>query len=537
MTSKLSYNINVQGLQNPSKLLSHLQVIKPKAVVVMNGIALARVIKSQNPATMVIHREWPDDDIYLRKSPAQWIADKRAQVGTEDLWVYTTNEPGYDAKIIAWHEEVIKLNFASLHPLKLVILNLSAGVPKPEEWSQADTLLRLAAKYRDKVIIGLHEYFGGIATSGFVGGNPDDIRYHPNYIVKSNWPLKDAAKGLTKYHCGRYKFLEDYCVKNGIAVPRMILTEHGADFMGDVGTWLKSLKVTSPYTSARGYKSLQTQWQNWYGDWSHDQAYFEQLKYLDQNIYIDSPVEAQLIFSYGHIPGGDWEQFDMENASEFMGMMEKYVKTVVPIVVPPVKIPTPSLPPTPAPVPSTPVPPTPTVPAQAVLPSFPSDFNDRAIKVTISSPSNSKLNVRLKPTTSSDIVTGISAATDAMCIMITNLKSSETIVETISGTKGTWVPILTSDNIAGWLFSGFAKIEAKTPPLPDPVIIAEPTPTPMPTPTPTPVPPITLPVVDLEKRKLEIETMIKDIEKVVAEAQAKLDAVKAEVEVIRQLLK
>ena len=268
MPSKISYNIHAQGLANQNKLLAHLNKIQPKAVLVMDGFGLCRIIKSQNPNTIVIHSEWPDDDIYARVSPAQWLAQKRTVIGNDDIWAYTTNEPGFDQRIISWHEELIKLNMASPNPLKIVIMNISAGVPKPDEWKAADNLLRLAAKYKSHVIFGLHEYFGGVATSGFIGSSPEDIRYHPNYIVRSNWPLGAAAKSLTKWHCGRYKFMSDYCTSNGIDLPRIILTEHGADAMGDVDSWLKSLRMTSPYNTIRGYKTLENQWKIWYPEWS-----------------------------------------------------------------------------------------------------------------------------------------------------------------------------------------------------------------------------------------------------------------------------
>lgn len=510
MTSKISYNIHAQGLRNTDVLLKHLKIINPKAVVVMDGLALARIIKSQNPETMVIHREWPDDDIYLRVSPAQWLNNKRSQVGTEDIWLYTTNEPGFDEKIIGWHEELIRLNFASINPLKLVIMNISSGVPKPEEWSKANNLLKLASKYRDKVIIGLHEYWGGVATSGFIGGNPNDVKYHPDYTVRSNWPNKAAAKDLTKYHCGRFKFMVDYCNANDIPIPRVVLTEHGPDAMGDIDQWLKSLRMTPPNTTIRGFKTLQNQWKAWFPDWSMEQSYLEQLKYLSENVYSDSPVEAQMIFCYGHTGGSQWEQFDLEGSSEFMSLLEKYVTST--------QVPNPG-----------------NVSNQA-LPEFPSDFDTRSVDVTLSALSGGKVNVRSNPSTSSSIVGSLTTPITGRYIPLGSMKPSEIIVESISGSSGNWI-ILSANGIKGWAYGPLVKTEIikKPEPIPDPipVPIPDPTPTPVPTPTPTPIP-IPDPIVDYRP---EIEEILKDLEAELADMQLKIDGVKAKIQKIREIIK
>lgn len=499
MTSRISYNIHAQGLKDTNRLISHLKIIKPRAVVVMDGLALARVIRANCPETMVIHREWPDDDIYARVSPAQWLSQKRSQVGTDDIWLYTTNEPGYDEKIIAWHEELIKQNFASSNPLKLVVMNISSGVPKPEEWGKADNLLRLISKYRDRVVLGLHEYFGGLPTSGFVGGNPDDIRYHPNYIVRSNWPKGQAAKDITKFHCGRYKFLVDYCTKNNIAIPRIVLTEHGPDAMGDVDPWLKSLKMTSPYNSIRGYKTLATQWKAWYPDWTFAQAYFEILKYLSENIYQDSPVEAQMIFCYGHTAGGQWEQFDVEGDTDFLNLIEKYETTVVQ--------PTPS---NPIPVENVPMP---------TLPDFPSDFDARSIPVTFNSKSGSSINVRNKPGTTGTVVATITTPVNGTCINAENLKTVENITEIINGTNGTWIPIKLT-GVQGWVFNALVNTTIIKP---DPIPVP---PTPIPVPTPTPV--------NIEEYLKSIETTLDTLQTAMTAMQTQITAAQTQLNTIRQ---
>jgi hypothetical protein len=357
--------------------------------------------------------------------------------------------------------------------------------------------LKLASRYRDKVIIGLHEYFGGVATSGFVGGSPEDIKYHPNYVVRSNWPNKAAAKDLTKYHCGRFKFMVDYCNSHDIPLPRVVLTEHGPDAMGDIDTWLKSLRVTSPYNAIRGFKTLQNQWRIWFPDWSLEQSYLEQLKYLSENVYADSPVEAQMIFCYGHTAGAQWEQFDIEGSTEFMSLLEKYVGAIQ-------------------------VPNTGTVPSQA-LPDFPSDFDARSTDGILSSISGSKVNIRSKPSTSSDVVGTLLVPMNGRYIPVENMKSGEVITEIINGASGFWM-IISLNGMKGWVFNPFIKIEVKKP---DPVPVPTPTPVPTPIPTPTPLP----------DNRAEIEKILKDLESQIGDLKLKVDNLNLSVAKIRELIK
>ena len=265
--------------------------------------------------------------------------------------------------------------------------------------------------------------------------------------------------------------MADYCTVNNIAIPRILLTEHGPDAMGDIDVWLKALRMTPPYNTIRGFKTLQNQWRIWFPEWSLDQSYFEQLKYLSENVYVDSPVEAQMIFCYGHTAGGQWEQFDIENSSEFMTLLEKYVSASTS---------------TPDPIPN--------VPVSSALPNFPSDFDARSVEATLTT--TGKVNVRAKPSTSSDIIGAILGSVNGRALTINNLKPNEVVNETINNTIGTWIPIsyaipaLPGTNssatiVIGWVFNALVKIEAIKKPDPIPTIPV-PAPTPVPEPEPEP---------------------------------------------------
>lgn len=350
--SRIGYNIHAQTLKNHDRLIDHLRITRPAAVLVLDGAGFAKEIKAVSPDTMVIIREYGDkgdDSLHLQLSPEQFLEQRAHLSEGGKFWLYTTNEPGFDSIIFAWHvrlmELVIKLP-ADQRP-RLVIGNIAVGVPRGNDpigaWAEARRMLELLDQYREWFVLGLHEYGGGVMTSGLVGGAPDHPA-HPNYIIPSNWPQSIySPQKLTAFHCGRFNFLVEYCKRAGIKPPRVILTEHAVDDLSDISDWLHRLRVTPPYANIRGWKTLTEQWLAWYGGsqgWSPERAYFEQLKWANEAIYKDSIVEAQCIFSWGH-SSDMWEQFDIAGAGELQTHLEKYATPLPP------PTPTPEPPPTP----------------------------------------------------------------------------------------------------------------------------------------------------------------------------------------------
>jgi hypothetical protein len=366
MTSRISYNIHAQALRNHDRLIAHLKTIQPTAVLVMDGLGLAKEIKAAVPNTTVIHREYPDDDIHTRVSPEDWLKNRQddAQGG---IYQYTTNEAGFGQNLIDWHVRLMEL--AAPRRVPLVIGNMSVGTPQAADWKSARKMIELLDKHRDLFVLGLHEYACGVVTSGYIGGYPDNAGVEPkpenkgkgrNLIPSANWPAREEAQKLTMFHMGRFKFLLQACQDMGIKPPRIILTEHGFDDVSDIKPWAATLVQTPPYQHPRGWKSLLNQWSNWYSGqgWSPQRAMFEQLAYADHTIYQGTPVEAQLIFCWGHT-SDRWDQFDVAEAATFHTLLEEYAAKPTPLPAPP---------PAPVPVPPAPVPPpAPTIPANVQL--------------------------------------------------------------------------------------------------------------------------------------------------------------------------
>lgn len=323
MPSRISINVNGDAPNlDLNRLLAFVSRLRPGWIVVKNNLDLALALATQYPSMQVVYRQWPDDDRPTRQSPASYITEMVGKVGgRSNVWLYANNESGFSPAVLSWLHDVIDL--AGSHNLKVVVGNFSVGTPEPNDWSRPDALdfLRACSDNRDHVVIGLHEYAVGVITSGFVGGAPDDPR-HTNYIPVASWPEAiDSFPLPTLWHCGRFNFLVQTCEAKGIPVPRLLITEHGFDDVSDLKAWAQTLPRDG---DIKGWTTLGKAWHQWYPQWSHEQAYAEQLLYADRAIYQGTAVEGQCIFCWGD--SGGWSTLDIQNAGE---LQDRLVQAVV----------------------------------------------------------------------------------------------------------------------------------------------------------------------------------------------------------------
>jgi len=153
---------------------------------------------------------------------------------------------------------------------------------------------------------------------------------------------------MTMWHLGRFKFLNLYCKSDNIPLPRIAIGEWGFDHLNDIEMWLNTLTKTAPYTSIRGWKSLNDQWQEWFRGlgWSSERAYVEQLDYARKAIYENTNVVGMAVYcSYSFDP--QWEQFEVSKADEF----QKWRTALAALPQPPVPVQPPTPPPVVVPVP------------------------------------------------------------------------------------------------------------------------------------------------------------------------------------------
>lgn len=330
MTSRIFWNIHAQGVSDTNYLLETARDLQPAWALVMNGLGLAQQIKEAAPGCNVIHRVHPDEENELKVAEAKtWVAQKQAEIGSADVWCYTFNEVGFSDDYLKLTTQIIRE--ATKVGLKVVVGNMSVGTPQPEDWHKpaARELLEALNAHRETAVLGIHEYGCAVATSGFYGGYPDNAGVQPgtpggtNLIPQAAWPTAPYPC----YHLGRFKFLLDACTAMEIPAPRIVLTEHGFDDVSDIKPWTETLVKTAPYETIRAWKSCKDQWAVWYPQWSHEQAYFEQLVYADETLYQGTPVEAQLIFCWGITADRKWESFDVSGAYELYRLLEEHISS------------------------------------------------------------------------------------------------------------------------------------------------------------------------------------------------------------------
>lgn len=279
-----------------------------------NDIEFARSFKAARPERNVVLRNFPDRT--LPSSVDDWLKANQP-LAEGGLIVQTVNEIGFGPGVIAFHEALLERLKRDRIRMNVGIIGASVGVPGADEWYRAERLLKLAADLRDQVHLILHEYYGGVITSGFIGGNPGQ------FIQPESWP-KDTSE-ITMWHVGRYRFCKRFCRSKGIPLPRIIIGEFGADYVGDIGTWLRSLPSDGgQYDSVDGWRDLVTQWRRWWNKWDGATAYLKQWDYAEDYIYTDEEVE--LILAYARWHDGNWKTYqinpEMDKQMEDNGHLE-----------------------------------------------------------------------------------------------------------------------------------------------------------------------------------------------------------------------
>lgn len=336
--STISWNINGKNTPHYPELEAHLTRLNPRWLLIMDNIQMCRYFADKFPFSNIIARNWAltqgDENVYTL-TPTQWL-DARLPEAAPNIWLSTANEGGLNVK---WDIELMQLVLSrGLKNVRLVIGNLSVGTPALPDWTTADKKLwfQLLDQNRNQFALGLHEYFCGIAPSGFVGGYPDgtwsDGRkdLHPNYEDRKNWPDNPFGIGQL-WHCGRLMSINTAARSFGYAPPRIVITEHGIDRLGDMLGWMGKFQPSAPFNSLRGWKSWKNGLAKLLPNMSHEQAYFESVGYLDSHLYAGfSNVEAQLIYTWSSSP--DWNDFDMSETAIFQALLERYVDSKVPTV-------------------------------------------------------------------------------------------------------------------------------------------------------------------------------------------------------------
>lgn len=331
------FNVQAQGVRDKERLLQYVRAVKPKWMIVLDGVGLAKEIKAASPTTNVVVRQYQKDGYWIGKDPAYFLSEMRKYIGDADVWVYADNEVGLNPD---WNIRLMEMN--TTNPLKLAMIHLPVGNPRDlNEWNNPRVLamLKMMSDHRDWAVAFFHEYFCVVPTSGMIGGYPDNAGVDPknpkpgqvgrNLIPVAGWPhhaeIYNPADPITLFHQGRFNFAVQAFKKAypNAAPVRVALSECGADDVSDIKDWSIRLKVAPGYLNVRGWRTLFPQWREWYKGWGEDQTYAEMLKYAAEQIYADSWVEGACIYCYA-FANSEWEQFSVEGRSDLLGYLEQY---------------------------------------------------------------------------------------------------------------------------------------------------------------------------------------------------------------------
>lgn len=307
---KKGYNIHTAD----NGLIEHLKKSQPPVVLVLENYGLAHDIAVQFPNMKVIYRPYYglSDAYHMIMSPKSFVALQMEHwQGEPNIWFHTGNESGLSIEQQNWEMEVVRL----APKLKFVVGNPATGSfpDSVEKWAYADRYIRFLVDNKDRVMLGLHEYFDIVPCVTM-----------PNFLNRiQNWD------GPTRpgWHTNRFMWLIDYCDSVHIGYPNIVLTECGNDDLrenranSDVNQLIDSVKVNQPYHNVRGWKTLQDQWVEWYKQ-PADITYFRMLDWLDRNVYNHPAIVGMCIFAWCS-PTSEWDMFNVAYADGFRKLMEE----------------------------------------------------------------------------------------------------------------------------------------------------------------------------------------------------------------------
>jgi len=307
---KKGYNIHTAD----NGLIEHLRKAKPPVVLVLENYGLAHDIAVQFPAMKVIYRPYygQSDAYHLIMSPADYVARQRAKwQGEPNIWFHTGNESGLSIEQQTW-----EMNVVNLAPtMKFVVGSPATGTfpDSADKWAYADKYIRFLVDNKDRVMLGLHEYFDIVPCV--------TMPNFTNRIQSWDGPTRPG------WHTNRFMWLIDYCDSQHIGYPNIVLTECGNDDLrenrdnSDVNALIDSVHVTAPYHNIRGWKSLREQWETWYKR-PADITYFKMLDWLERNVYNHPAIVGMCIFAWCS-PSSEWDVFNVAYADNFRRLMEE----------------------------------------------------------------------------------------------------------------------------------------------------------------------------------------------------------------------
>lgn len=318
---------------------AHAERLNPRAMMFAQSAADAMTFAIKFPQCQVAFRQiitrgdFQEDILHRTAGRTLAYVQARAREVSVNVYINVGCEPQLSQaddlhKLVT--EQLAAAQWAVANGRRLVLLHLAHYGLNERHWPVLAPLCDYAAQHRDLLVIGCDEYGAGHLFSGVVDPRVGDPQ--AGHVPPQTWRRSPVD---TYYHVGRITGLLRWLRANGHGVPRVWITEHGVDALGDVDGWRKSLVRTPPYTDIRGWKSLANQWQQWYGPlgWAPARAFGEMVAAARREIYAPywnahtrEGIEAALLFGWRYLDDPAWEQFDVSEALDFQRVLESYME-------------------------------------------------------------------------------------------------------------------------------------------------------------------------------------------------------------------
>lgn len=323
------YGYNIIG--NEGSARAHLQRLKPRVAFYMDSWGGAKWAADNLPNTIVVHRVYKAEEDTMHRTPGRTLAhlkERAAERQHDQVYINLSCEPqvggaGDLQKLVS--EQLAAMQWAVANGVRVAGPHGAFyGLSTDEHWRTLEPLTTYIAAHPGLLLFTVDEYFAGHAFSGVVdpglpGGN------EIGHIQPEHWR---ASPVPYYWHKGRITNFFRWLKANGKPLPPTVITEDGADALSDVETWRNSLVKAPGYTSIRGWQSLTSQWQAWYGarGWSPERAYLEMLVAFWREVYSAWPnILGSCLYCWGTNNDPQWNQFRLDGAAEFQQRLEATV--------------------------------------------------------------------------------------------------------------------------------------------------------------------------------------------------------------------
>lgn len=239
--SRHGLNINAQRVPDKLALMRALERLQPAALVVMDGLGLAKEIKAAFPTCKVIHRAYGESGVHTQLSPRA-AAERWARENYGDIYTYGTNEFVASGdwswkRFATWLTE--NMDEQKRLGVRGVVGNWPPGAIPEDAVPRGDfdDYLRAEDRHKGWHIRGTHDYTGFLLPfGGGWGGKTPEMLFDKSAVQEVNWPTaaQVAADWHASYHLQRDRYFDERKRQLNLDPnTERILTEFGKDRMPD----------------------------------------------------------------------------------------------------------------------------------------------------------------------------------------------------------------------------------------------------------------------------------------------------------------